>query len=175
MTKLAEEIWKTALFSLIIFGSMIGFFRYAEKDSWWLISDVLIKKDKDSPIIYYSIKNLEEATDLKVSLFVKNHIQEEKQQNFGVFENVFPGQSLSLRVSMGEKSIRTPSFILKNREIKNFSFLIEDEKLVYLGNNSRFKKIEPPVFANFSQEQDILKAMGVNLFEEVKAKETKIY
>jgi len=164
MEKLAEEIWKTILFSLLLVVGVISFLRYTENDAWWKINDNQNKREADSPLVYYSIRDLKENESLKVSLFVRNYIQEEKTENFGVFENLISGQAVALKISLGDQSMRSPSFILKNREIKNFTFSLVDGKLAYLGSSSRFKEITPPVFVKFADEQNILKELGIDLF-----------
>jgi len=89
-------------------------------------------------------------------LYVKNIIQQKDSGKYGAFENVLPGQAISLKLNLDNQSIRSPSFILRSKEIRLLTFTVNKEgELVYLGSYTRIKRLPIAKLEIFSQNQNL--------------------
>ena len=161
MEKLAERIWRGACFSLAVSVILIGSLRYYKNNNWWDI-DTSIQTNyygynsSNSPLVYYSIQNLDESKHVSSELYVKNIIQQKDSGKYGAFENVLPGQAISLKLNLDNQSIRSPSFILRSKEIRLLTFTVNKEgELVYLGSYTRIKRLPIAKLEIFSQNQNL--------------------
>lgn len=161
MEKLAERIWKGACLSLAVSVILIGSLRYYKNNNWWDINTSIQANyygynSSNSPLIYYSIQNLDESKNVSSELYVKNIIQQKTAGEYGAFENILPGQAISLKLNLENQSIRSPSFILRSREIRLLNFEIDEKgELVYLGSYSRIKRLPMAKLEIFSQNQNL--------------------
>ncbi|MBM3255860.1 MAG: hypothetical protein FJZ04_00090 [Candidatus Moranbacteria bacterium] len=142
MDKLIEDIWKSVLSSLIVTTIILGGMRYFEREDWWKI-DKKEDPDQSGPLVFYTVKGVNKDSDVSAQIFVKNIPQENALGRYGSFENIFPGQSVNIEIGVKGQTTRSPSFFVKNREIKNLSFLYENGKLEYQGESKRIRKYYP--------------------------------
>jgi len=176
MSKLAEEIWKIIWCSLVVVTISIGFLRYRDNDHWWEINRATdLEEYENNPLLYYSIKGIDSNSAVSAELFVINTSQKKLEGNCGVFDNILPGQIVSVRIFSGDRSIRSPSFRLQNREIRHLTFAIDKEKnqLAYAGDHSRLRKISPPALYRSGAESApaVLNIENYNPLKEAAAKE----
>lgn len=180
MENLGEEIWKTIIYSLVVSSIIVGFLRYINEDHWWNIPQKPNSEESEnSPLLYYSIKNDQDHDSGSAVLFVRNTLQEELVGNNGVFDNIIPGQIVSIKVTASGQSIQIPPFLVQEREIRHIVFEQNDDGLTFLGDYSRQRRVPLPKLAVFNQDQenklfqlDILKEIeNYNPVEEAKAKE----
>ncbi|MFH1183054.1 MAG: hypothetical protein V1690_02220 [Candidatus Moraniibacteriota bacterium] len=154
MEKLAEEIWKTTLYSLVVASAVVGLMRYIDHDPWWKISQIPISEESENnPLVYYSIINSNDKAGLNAGLFFMNTLQQESADKHGVFEYVLPGQVLSVRVNISNQTIRSPAFRLQEREIRHLVFAYANNKLEYLGSHSRLRELKFSKALNLETEK----------------------
>ncbi len=174
MEKLAEDIWKALLFSLIFLASIVGILRYVESEDWWRVGKIAKESERGSPLVYYSVKGVGNDLVPTVDLYIKNTIQDEQIGRYGTFENLLPGQSASVKITIGNQSIRSPSFILGDREIKSLVFNASEKELVYVGCFSRIREVIFPKFVHFEEAPDIFGQLGAVFLDKYKlTKEAK--
>lgn len=180
MEKLAEDIWKAVLCSLVAMIAIVGFMRFIDQEKWWRIEeDYKPEEYENNPFVYYQVANSEEKQQASAQLFVRNIFQEEFFGNSGLFNNILPGQILSVRIKFGEQSVLSPVFRLKDREVRLLKFKYDNDKLTYLGSYSRYKKNAGNKIMVLDQrnvenlfQMDILKGIeNYKPFEEAVAKE----
>lgn len=177
MDNLAEDIWKTTLYSLVVASAVVGLMRYIDQDPWWQINQFTISEESENnPLVYYSIKNSNDETSFKAGLFFMNTLQQRSSGLHGAFENVLPGQALSLIINFSDQSIRIPAFRLQEREIRHFVFAYQDNKLEYLGSHSRLREVKYPRVLNLEENKlasaNVLKVIeNYQPIEKVEAKE----
>jgi hypothetical protein len=160
MDKMAEDIWKGVLSSIIVTAIILGGMRYYEGEGWWRINQI---KDPDQfgPLIFYSIRGVGNNDTVSSKIFIKNVPQKISFGQYGSFENLYSGQSAVVEVNVNGQTIRSPSFIIKYREIKNLSFLYAEGEVKYQGSSERIRKFYPfrtvklppennDVFSNYS-------------------------
>jgi len=164
MAKLAEEIWKTIVFSLILVTVVLSVLHYLERENWWKL-EITNEDATKTPLVYYFVKGEENNTETKADLLVKKNIQEEKVGSVGVFENLLPGQSFSLKINSGNHTIRTPSYIIEDREIKLLVFEKVGEELVFVKSSSRKRKANFPQAINFDSSENLLSKIEKALIE----------
>ncbi len=143
MEKLAEEIWRILWSSTLAFIIIISVIRYTEREDWWKIDiDTQAQgPNENGPLIFYSVKGVTKNESVVAQLFIKNILQEKALGQYGVFENIYPGQAVSLQINWQDKAIRSPSFILRDQEISSFYFYLNEKReLEYKGIFSRNRK-----------------------------------
>lgn len=155
MDKLAEEIWKTTLCSLVVTTAIVGLVRYVDQDPWWRIPPKPYPEKffDDSPLVYYSIENADEKGSPLAGLFFMNTLQQQVAGKYGVFDDVLPGQVLSLKISILNQATRSPSFRLQEREIRHLFFAYRDNGLEYLGSHSQRREPKYPKVLNLETEK----------------------
>lgn len=178
MDKLAEEIWKTILCSLIVTTAIVGFLRYLDQDNWWRIPQKppYLEKFDNNPLVYYSVENISRKGSPTAGLFFMNTLQKIVDGEHGVFEDVLAGQVLSVKVSAFGHTVRSPSFRLQDREIRHLVFTLKDDKLEFSGSHSRFRNPVMPKALGRDSDQlaiaGVLKLIGsYQPIEKVEAKE----
>jgi len=180
MEKLVDDIWKTTWSSLIMLIVILGVMRYFEEDHWWQVEKNFQPEEyKNNSFVYYSVKNQNKNELVSAELFVKNVLQKKSFGEYGVFEGILPGQTISVRIRSGEQSILTPVLRIREGEIRNLIFEKQDGKLIYLGNRFRTIKVIPSKIALLQQngkenlvQLDIRKEIeNYKLVEEVMANE----
>jgi len=179
MPQLAEEIWKTIWWSLIVATIITGFLRYFDNDRWWENREnENLKEYESNSLVYYSVKGIKLNSAVSAELFVKNIPQEKLIGNHGVFENILPGQIVSIKVISKDRMIRCPSFRLQDREIRHLTFTFDEEKnqLAYEKDCSRSRKLPPPALYRSGTESAlaILNIENYKPLEEAAAKETPL-
>jgi len=180
MEKLTEDIWKALMFSLVTIVAVVGFMRYIDQNKWWEIEKISkLEEHENNPLIYYYVINESREKQANAKLFIRNTFQEEFFGDYGLFNNILPGQMVSVRINFGNQSILSPVFRLRNKEIRLLKFKYENNKLVYLGSYSRYQKNTGNKIAVLDQsdmenlfQMDILKEIeNYKPLEEAAAKE----
>lgn len=165
MEKLAEDIWKTILYSLVVASAVVGLMRYADQDPWWQINQISISEEpENNPLVYYSIINSDDKTSAQAGLFFMNTLQQKSVGLHGVFENILPGQALSLLISSANQTVRIPAFRLQEREIRHFVFAFRNNKLEYLSSHSRIRELKYPHVLNL-EENKLASANVIKIIE----------
>ena len=180
MEKLTEDIWKAILCSLVAIVAIVGFMRYIDQDKWWEIEKISkLEEYENNPLVYYYVINSSQDKQASAKLFIRNTFQEDFFGNYGLFNNVLPGQIVSVQINFGDQSILSPVFRLRDKEIRLLKFEYGNNRLAYLGSYSRYQKNTGNRLAVLDQsnmenlfQMDILKKIeNYSPLEEAAAKE----